>query len=183
MLATTFGNQLVTETPTTDDAAALAQQHGRLVFQAAYRVLGDAALAEDVQQDVFMRLIQARPSGIASWPAFLSAAATRAAIDVLRRQRRWRRWQVLWIDTDAVTAPSAEETSIDTERAERLRTELAKLSRREAQCFGLRYLQGFDIAAIAQALQLSENNVHVTLHRARRRLEVCLGDGSLEITP
>lgn len=182
MLAPAIWMPEVTATPTPDAPAALARLHGPLVFRAAYRVLGDAALAEDVQQDVFLRLVESRPHGVVSWPAYLVAAATRTAIDVLRRQRRWWRWQQPLNDHDAVASDSPELSGIERERAQRLRTELAKLSRREAQCFGLRYLQGLDIAAIAQALQLTENNVHVSLHRARRRLEARLGDAA-EITP
>ena len=77
------------ESTASDDPEALARQYGPLVFKAAYRVLGDASLAEDVQQEVFLRLIEAQPQAVKSWPAYLRASAARAAIDVLRRQRRW----------------------------------------------------------------------------------------------
>ena len=39
------------------------------------------------------------------------------------------------------------------------------------------------ISEIAQALAMTENNVNVTLHRARRRLEAQLGDATMETTP
>lgn len=65
----------------------LAQQYGPLVFKAAYRVLGDASLAEDVQQDVFLKLIESDPVEVGSWPAYLSASAVRTAIRVPVRLR------------------------------------------------------------------------------------------------
>ncbi|MBP6750293.1 MAG: sigma-70 family RNA polymerase sigma factor [Xanthomonadaceae bacterium] len=173
----------MTEFAVPDAPEALAHQYGPLVFKAAYRVLGDAALAEDVQQDVFLRLLEAPPREVNSWPAYLSASAARGAIDVLRRQRRWWRVLPLWTAQEPTAAPSAEHENIASERGRQLRDALAALPRREAQCFGLRYLQGLDIGDIAQALAMSENNVNVTLHRARRRLEARLGDTATEIAP
>lgn len=64
--------------------------------------------------------------------------------------------------------------------AQRLRVAVAALSRREAQCFALRYLEGLDVGDIATALQLNKNNVSVILHRARRRLAAQLGDTAEE---
>lgn len=173
----------MTEFAASDDPEALARQYGPLVFKAAYRVLGDASLAEDVQQEVFLRLIETQPQAVKSWPAYLSASAARAAIDVLRRQRRWWRLLPMWQMHAPDEAPSAEDTGMAREQAQRLRSALARLPRREAQCFGLRYLQSLDIGEIAQALSMTENNVNVTLHRARRRLEAQLGDATMETTP
>jgi RNA polymerase sigma factor (sigma-70 family) len=173
----------VAESTASDDPEALARQYGPLVFKAAYRVLGDASLAEDVQQEVFLRLIEAQPQAVKSWPAYLSASAARAAIDLLRRQRRWWRLLPLWQMHAPTEAPSAEDTGLVREQAQRLRSALAKLPRREAQCFGLRYLQSLDIGEIAQSLSMTENSVNVTLHRARRRLEAQLGDATMETTP
>jgi RNA polymerase sigma factor (sigma-70 family) len=170
----------VSATALPDEPAALARHYGPLVFRAAYRVLGDAALAEDVQQEVFLRLLERPPAGVVSWPAFLTAAAVRAAIDQRRRQQRWWRVLPMWRAGAPTEAPSAEQAGLDTEQARRLREALVALPRREAQCFGLRYLQGMEIADIAQALGLSANNINVILHRARRRLEARLGDATEE---
>lgn len=170
----------VTEPIPAENTEALARQYGRKVFMAAYRVLGNAALAEDVQQDVFLRLLESRPPPVESWPAYLTTAAVRAAIDVLRRQRRWARVMALWGPQPDTSAESAECAGVEQERARRLRAALAALPRREAQCFGLRYLQGLEIPDIALALGLSANNVNVVLHRARRRLESDLRDATQE---
>lgn len=183
MLAAAPPETRVTDTLESDAPEALARHYGALVFRAAYRVLGEASAAEDVQQDVFLRLLEQPPRGVASWPAFLTAAAVRTAIDRQRRQRRWWRVLPIWRAQAPEHAASAEDVGEHDERARRLRETLATLPEREAQCFSLRYLQGLEIAEIAHVLQLSTNNVNVTLHRARRRLEARLGDSLPETTP
>ena len=76
------------------DVNALARGYGRAVYLAAYRVLGDASQAEDVQQDVFLRLIEKSPADVDSWPAYLAAMATRQAIDRLMTMA------VQWLEPD-----------------------------------------------------------------------------------
>ena len=44
-----------------DDITALARTYGPTVFRAAWRVLGSRAAAEDVQQQLFLRLIESPP--------------------------------------------------------------------------------------------------------------------------
>jgi RNA polymerase sigma-70 factor (ECF subfamily) len=172
MLAATALEPLLTR----PSPAELVRDYGPLVFRAAYRVLGNAAMAEDVQQDVFLRLLENPPAGVDSWPAWLGAAAVRAAIDVLRGQRRWWQRLPLFAATLPAAAPSAEHAGIDDERGRRLRAALATLSAREAQCFSLRYLQEMELDQIAAALAINTNAVGVALHRARRRLEAQLAE-------
>jgi RNA polymerase sigma-70 factor (ECF subfamily) len=152
-----------------EDVAALAGAYGRTVFRAAWRVLGSRAAAEDVQQQVFLRLIEDPPTDVRSWPAFLTTAATRLAIDHLRRNRRWAVLAPLWKADGADDSPVE-----DAERAEEgrfMRKELARLDPRDASCFVLRHVQGMTPAEVATTLGISENNVSVITHRARKALE------------
>lgn len=68
--------------------AELARRYGRQVFGAAFRVLADHAQAEDVQQEVFLRLIQKPIGEVVSWPALLSTMTVHLALDHLRRHKR-----------------------------------------------------------------------------------------------
>ena len=152
-----------------EDIAALARQYGPMVFRAAWRVLGARAAAEDVQQQVFLRLIESPPRNVASWPAYLTTTATRHAIDHLRRQRRWRLLAPLWKTEEPEDSPAE-----DAERAEAgrfMREALARLNPRDASCFVMRHLHGLTPSAIGSALGLSENHVSVSVHRARKALE------------
>lgn len=154
---------------TTDDIAALARLYGPRVLQAAWRVLGNRAAAEDVQQQLFLRLIESPPKAVQSWNAYLTAAATRLAIDVLRRQHRWRLLAPLWRGDDDHDSPTDHTESSQSER--RLRKALARLGSRDASCFVMRHVQGMSATDVAQALGMSENNVSVVAHRARKSLE------------
>ncbi len=170
----------VTEHAATNSPAALAHLYGALVYRAAYRILGDAGLAEDVQQDVFLHLLERPPRDVVSWPAYLTASSVRRAIDRQRRQKRWWRLLPSWRASLPESAASAEDTQLADECARRLRKELGELAPREAQCFSLRYLEGMAVDEIARVLSITSNATHVTLHRARRRLEARLGDEPLE---
>jgi RNA polymerase sigma factor (sigma-70 family) len=152
-----------------EDVAALARQYGPMVFRAAWRVLGTRAASEDVQQQVFLRLIESPPRNVESWPAYLTTVGTRLAIDHLRRQRRWRLLAPLWKADEPEDSPAE-----DAERAEAsrfMRAALARLNPRDASCFVMRHLQGLTPAAIGAALGISENHVSVSVHRARKALE------------
>jgi RNA polymerase sigma-70 factor (ECF subfamily) len=152
-----------------DDVAALARTYGPNVFRAAWRVLGSRAAAEDVQQQLFLRLLESPPQHVESWPAYLTASATRLAIDYLRRQRRWRLLAPLWKSEDPAEAPDED---AEREQASRfMRAALSRINTRDASCFVLRHLHGLTPAAIGAALGITENHVSVSVHRARKALE------------
>lgn len=158
------------------DIDQLAQAHGRAVFSAAYRVLGDAGLAEDVQQGVFVRLLEKPPRReVDHWAAYLCAMATRAAIDELRRRQRWRRLTEQFRVIADPTEPMPQEVLDQATRASRLRSALGRLPKRQAECFALRFFHGQSIDDIARSLAVSPNVVSVALNRAthslRRRVE------------
>ena len=165
---TLYENTAMTLAPT-NEVAALARQYGPTVFRAAWRILGTRAAAEDVQQQLFLRLIESPPKAVQSWPAFLTASATRLAIDALRRQNRWRLLAPLWKSETPDDSPAE-----DAERAESarfMRRALAKLNPRDASCFVMRHFHDLAPAAIGTALGMTENHVSVAVHRARKALE------------
>jgi RNA polymerase sigma factor (sigma-70 family) len=163
----TLARSVVTDAP--DDVAALARQYGPKVFRAAWRIMGSRAAAEDVQQQLFLKLLESPPARVDSWPAYLTASAVRLSIDHLRRQRRWRLLAPLWKSDDPADAPDE-----DAERAEAarfLRAALAALNPRDASCFVMRHVHGLEPATIGRELGITPNYVSVCVHRARTALE------------
>lgn len=148
----------------------LARGYGRTVFHAAYRVLGNAAQAEDVQQDLFVQLLERPMPPVANWPAWLATAATRLAIDRLRRHYRWQRLLPGFTRHIEDEPERPDQEAARDQDARWLRRVLAGLPRLQAQCFALRHLDGCDVAQIAQTLEISPNHVSVNLHRAAQAL-------------
>jgi RNA polymerase sigma factor (sigma-70 family) len=167
----------VSATTSSEELAGLARQYGALVYRAAYRLVGSHAAAQDIQQDLFLRLLQRPLPAVRSWPAYLTTATVRLALNQLRRRRQWRAVLQFWPDRESANDPSPEQTLIAEQTAARLRSALARLKAAEAQCFTLRYVHNFEIAQVAESLGISENYVSVCLHRAIKRLE------ALQLTP
>jgi RNA polymerase sigma-70 factor (ECF subfamily) len=164
----------------TEQVAELADQHGRMVFATAYRVLGNAEDAEDTLQEVFLGLLskwngRLKPGAVRDWGAFLRVAASRCALDMLRRKARRKR------TTDALSrevGPAPNENprhqANRREEAQLLRQALSSLPKRDARVFALRYFEDFPYAEIAEQMNVSVSQVGVILHRARKRLREIL---------
>lgn len=172
---------IMTKAPPTAsvDVEQLAHAYGPLVLSTAHRILGDASAAQDIQQDVFVQLLEKTPPQVESWPAWLKTTTTRKAIDRLRKTQRRARLQS-YIPEPFRSAPP-EEVRTGNELVEALRKASTSLSRREAQVFFLSAFSELAPTEVARELTISENNVHVVLHRARQRLhDLLTRAGNLE---
>jgi RNA polymerase sigma-70 factor (ECF subfamily) len=155
------------------------REHAPSVIQAAYRVTGNAEDAEDVLQTVFTRLANRTepPDLSAGALPYLRRAATNAALDIVQSKRA--RTSVAFDGaheaTSSDTAPAVDDALASRQLHDVLRRAVAGLNRRAAEVFTLRYFEGLDNRAIAEALDTSPGTVAVTLHRARTRLRAELG--------
>jgi RNA polymerase sigma-70 factor (ECF subfamily) len=156
------------------DWNALVREEGPSVFGIAWRILGHAADAEDVVQEVFLeahRLRQTR--AVRNWPGFLRRLATCRALDRLRQRK-----PVVSLDHLSLEAPShgPEAVAVAKELAQRLRAAVARLPEREGAVFCLRYYEDLSYQQIADTLNVSPGAVAVALHKARARLEEMLAE-------
>ena len=164
----------------TERVARLIDQHGRMVFATAYRILGHPEDAQDVLQNVFLKVLarwnrRLKPHAIRDWGAYLRVAATRNAVDQLRRNRY--RERNIGEDVETLQAPDRQNpraTAARREKARLLRQALRALPKREARVFALRHFEDLSYEQIAQHTGLSVNHVGVVLHRARERLRKTL---------
>lgn len=170
-LAAAAAGALATNTPR-EGAAALFQAHHRRVYQAAYRVTGNAADAEDVLGTVFLRLL--RHGGPVEHPeSYFQRAAVNVALDLVRS--RAERGRVPLEDVEpSLSAAAHLQPDQQLEAAElraSLRKGLARLSAKAAELFALRYFEGYANPEIARMLGMSQITVSVSLHRSRRQLQ------------
>jgi RNA polymerase sigma-70 factor (ECF subfamily) len=150
------------------------REHSRAVIRTAYRVTGSAADAEDVLQTVFLRLARREdPVDLSRGAAaYLRRAATNAALDLIQ-SRAVRSSSPLDAAPVAATTdpgPTPERLQHGRQVEDRLRAALAAMSRRHAEMFVLRYIEGLDNGDIASLFDTSPGTVAVTLHRIRERL-------------
>jgi len=162
----------------------------RRVYLIAYHVLGDAGQAEDVAQEVFLRLWERCAQYDESFPvdAWLRRIATNRAIDFWRSRRAERRHVAASTDdhhtglTEAAPAPgSAAAGAADPEvrlgwrELQAIWDHLAHdLPPQQRAAFVLRHIEGLEPAEVAEALGCSPSTVRSHIAEARRTLRAAL---------
>src|SRR6266853_3709231 len=143
------------------------------LFGIAYRMLGSAAEAEDIVQDVWLRWQQsANRSTVENPAAYLATITTRLCINVAqsaqsRRETYIGTWLPEPVDTSA-------DPGVGAERDEALKLAvlllLEKLSPTERAAYVLREAFDYSYREIASILQMEEANVRQLVSRARKHI-------------
>jgi RNA polymerase sigma-70 factor, ECF subfamily len=155
----------------------LMEKYGRLVYTTAYRITGCAEDAEDVLQEVFLKIADGgddrkkESNPIREWGAYLRTMAARKAIDCLRERRKNQKEITAFAETvEPFSAADSDREAVRQQQMLLLRQALGKLDPRDASVFLLRYLEDMDYGEIAEQMNMSVSQVGVILHRARNRL-------------
>jgi RNA polymerase sigma factor (sigma-70 family) len=142
------------------------------LFGIAYRMLGSAAEAEDIVQDVWVRWQTADRSQVREAAAFLVTTATRLAINVMQSARSRRETYVgPWLPepVDPGTNPC-----VGVERRQALscgvQLLLEKLTSIERAAYILREAFDYSYRDIAKVLGLAEANARQVVTRARQHI-------------
>ena len=162
----------MTEISEHEGAVAVFEEHRRLLFSVAYRMLGTVADAEDIVQDAWLRWSGASRAEVEEPRAYLIRIVTNTAIDRLRSARVRRESYVgPWLPEPILTSPDVAE---DVELAESVSLAmlivLETLSPLERAVFVLREVFGFSHAELATTLGRSEASVRQVAHRAREHV-------------
>ena len=150
----------------------LYDQYSNDVLRMAYFYLGDRQRAEDVCQDVFIKLYT-RADTIE--PGKEKAWLLRVTVNACRDL-----WRGAWLKRVVLGAPTLEiirsqdETIEQREEKEELMHAIHKLPAAFKETVLLHYYQGLGIAEIAQMLGLPEGTISSRLSRARKKLETLL---------
>ncbi len=165
----------------------LVREYGKRVLAIAYDYVKDYDAAQDVAQEVFIRVwqkgdeFQARAS-VFSW---IYRITVNLAIDFLRKQKS--RGKLADKEGDYIGTYRAEQETGSTVTApgtemerssvrERIDTSLEILSEHQKQAFILRYYQEMPIDEIAAIMGCRESTVRQHLFRATHKLQDELGD-------
>ncbi len=161
---------------TADDAfGRVVDAREAQLLRVAYRILGNWADAEDVAQEVFLRLHRhglnfGHEAALASW---LYRVTVNLCLD---RSRRTRRIEIVPEASPDLRAagPSAEAELLRDEQKRRLMAALATLPPKERAAVVLREIEGLSTAEVAEVLGSSEVTVRTQIHRAMIRLRELL---------
>jgi RNA polymerase sigma-70 factor (ECF subfamily) len=152
-----------------DDAAftACVQRHSRLVFRVAYAMLRNSHDAEDVVQEMFLKLYRNSVwESMRDEKAYLARAAWRAAVDHLPRQQ-----QTGMDEMEIASAhPSPEQTALDADLQRKVHRLMDGLPEELRQPLALSTIQELTSGEVAQMLGIPEGTVRTRVLRARQLL-------------
>ncbi len=142
------------------------RMYGRSCYNLALRIIGEPATAEDIVQDVFLRMMASisRFRGDAPFGAWLKRMTVNSTIDVVRRNRR-----IDGADPEERFATLASESSSAESRVDAWNL-LMRLSPRERAVVVLHELEGYTHKELAAMFEQSESYSKSILARSLRRL-------------
>jgi RNA polymerase sigma-70 factor (ECF subfamily) len=152
----------------------IVEAYGGRLYNLALQFAGSREEAEDLTQEIFLRLYQnlRRYRGEAPLVAWALRLSRNLCIDHYRRTRRERQAPVASEEV-LLQMPAADDPRADLERRRELEavtSALAGMSEELAEVVVLRDLQGFSLEETAVALDLPLGTVKSRLHRARLEL-------------
>lgn len=155
----------------------------RFVFRLAFSVVRNMEDADDITQEVFVKLHTHRdriekPEAIKAWLA-------RAAVSTSRDRLRWMKVRK-WLTRTSTPADeiSSNFNSPDMLVAAKERKNivdqwtLANLSPKERVVFQMHYGEEMTTAEISESLTMNQNTVKTHLHRAQKKIKTLTGEKS-----
>ncbi|MBI4465578.1 MAG: RNA polymerase sigma factor [Acidobacteria bacterium] len=166
-----------------DSFAYLLSKHRDPVVNYMYRMVHNTAIAEELAQDVFLRVYRARHSYVpsAKFTTWLYRIATHVALNFLRDGRYSRKQESLDEPNGAAARvvrdphPTAEDRLIAEDRSREIRQAIALLPAKQRAAVILHKYHELDYTQIAQSLECSESAVKSLLFRAYETLRSRLG--------
>jgi RNA polymerase sigma-70 factor (ECF subfamily) len=144
-------------------AADLFQRHHLALFRYVYRLTGRRDVAEDIVQDVFVRVVRGldRYEAVGREAAWLFTIARRLLLDRHRTQQR----RPLPVDDSAkISVPARQEASMALAEA------LAQVLEADRDAFLLREVGGLSYDEIALVCHTTPDSIRSRIYRARARL-------------
>ena len=163
------------------DEAALAELYDRIgstAYGLAYRVVRDAALAEDAVQDSFLALWRSAGSFLperAKASSWILTLVHRRAVDLVRREQR-RRTEPLEGAPEPFEGSAEEAAWLRLER-ERVQTALATLPDQQREAIELAYYGGLTQSELADRLGQPLGTIKSRMFAGLSRLRELLDEG------
>jgi RNA polymerase sigma-70 factor, ECF subfamily len=175
--------------------AELVRTHHRRVYALCYRFTGNGADAEDLTQDVFLKIysnLASFDTARGSLQVWITTMTRNLLVDNFRRTRNQRATDSLdagWDETDELrpvdrlqaAGPSPHERAAQKELSRMVQGALAKVSVELREAVILRDLQDMDYKEIAGVLGIPEGTVKSRISRGRAELARLLERNKREV--
>lgn len=159
----------------------LYEENRQRMYQVAYQILQDNGLAEDAVQNAFFKLAEKFSSYQKEEKELLAhlclVLVKSKALDLQKKQNRLPllSFSETFFDTEfSATSDQPEEILLQKEAEQELYHTLSQtlstLSEKEYHILSLRHYHQFKSSQIAKLLNMTENNVNVSLHRIYKKL-------------
>ncbi len=162
-----------------DDFALVYEENYALIMQVVMNIVYDLDVAEDLTQEAFERFYVRNMSFPSDNEAkyWLIRVAKNLALNYARRNKREGEMieKVKKMPRYAMKGLDGQEETIRAEEEDALRKAIIELPDNLRLPLQLKEFSGLDYKAIGRILGISEVNVKVRIHRARKKLEEALG--------
>jgi len=160
----------------------LAEKYHRPIIHFLFRMVRNQAVAEELAQEVFLRVYRSRESyrAEAKFTTWLYRIATNLAVNHARDTRHERAAQNVYLDAPddetgttpdvADDEPSVEQRLMREERMAAIRAQVMALPERQRMAVLMHKYQGMDYRQIGEVLKLSESATKSLLFRAYQTL-------------
>lgn len=166
--------------------ATLVTRHQGRVYRTLYAMVADADEAQDLAQEVFLKVYRALPGyrGDAAFTTWLHRLTVNVGLDWLRAQKRRPVQVPLEPPADDErprlqipdAGPGPEEATLQNERRRRLAQAVRDLSPSYREVILRYHFQNLSYQEIAEQLGAPERTVETRLYRARAQLRQVLGE-------
>jgi len=166
----------------------LVGKYHRAMISFLFRMVHNQAVAEELAQEVFLRVYRSRESyrAEAKFTTWLYRIATNLAVNHARDTKHERSAQTVYLDAPdeesgttpdvADATPTVEQTMLRDERMAAIRAHVMELPERQRMAVLMHKYQGMDYKQIGEVLKLSESATKSLLFRAYQTLREKLKD-------
>jgi len=154
------------------------RRHTRRIYNLCYRFTGNGAEAEDLSQEVFLRIYRTLSSYRATYGGFttwLTSVTRNLLVDHYRRTRRDRITDSIddvlpKLEEKHSAAHPPDQAALLSELSRQVQTALSQLSPELREAVILRDLQGLDYREVQEVLNVPEGTVKSRINRGRIEL-------------